>query len=164
MESIISTFHIDWKIIIAQAFNFGAVFLVLYIFVIKPLNKIMADRKDKIEKGLADAKENALILESTEIKHEGILAKARLEAHDIFESVKNEADTKRKEILEEAKREAHIIIENGKEVLENEKRKIISEEHEEIVALIVSGVEKMLKDKDGNILNEKAVKELKGIK
>lgn len=164
MESIISTFHIDWKIIIAQAFNFGAVFVVLYIFAIKPLNKIMNERKNKIEKGLADAKENAAILSQTETKHEEILSKARLEAHEIFQSVKNEADMKRAEIIEEAKREASLIVENGKQILENEKRKLITEEHEEIVSLVMSGIEKLLNQKIDNISTEKMIKELKDLK
>ena len=48
MDSIISTFHIDWKIIIAQAINFGVVFIVLYIFALKPLSKLMNERAEKI--------------------------------------------------------------------------------------------------------------------
>ena len=164
MESIISTFHIDWKVIIAQTFNFGAVFVVLYIFAIKPLNKIMSERKNKIEKGLADAKENASILSQTEIKHEEILSQARLEAHEIFQNVKNEADAKRAEIIEEAKREANLIVENGKQILENEKRKLITEEHEEIVALVMNGIEKLLSQKIDHVSTEKMIKELKDLK
>src|SRR3989338_1514465 len=48
MESIINTFHIDFKIIFAQIFNFGIVFVVLYIYALKPLNKLMKERSDKI--------------------------------------------------------------------------------------------------------------------
>jgi F-type H+-transporting ATPase subunit b len=164
MESLIATFHIDWKIIVAQAFNFGVVFAVLYIFVLKPLNKIMGERQAKIQKGLNDAKENADILSKTEAKHEEILSKARLEAHEIFQSVKSEADAKRSEIIEEAKREAGLIIENGKEILENEKRKLITEEHEEIVALIMNGIEKLLGHKVDTTSNDKMIKELKDLK
>lgn len=164
MESIISTFHIDWKIIIAQAFNFGVVFTVLYLFVLKPLNKVMKERQEKIAKGLNDAKENAEILAQTETKHEEILSKARLEAHEIFQNVKHEAEAKRAEIIEEAKREASLIIENGKQVLDNEKRKLISEEHEAIVSLIVNGVEKLIKENLDHKLNDKTVKELKELK
>ena len=65
MDSLITTFHIDWKIIIAQVINFLIVFLVLYFFAIKPLKKMMAERADKISKGLTDATSNALVLENT---------------------------------------------------------------------------------------------------
>ncbi len=52
MESIISTFHIDWKIIIAQAVNFAVVFIVLYIFALKPLSKLMAEEVRKFQREL----------------------------------------------------------------------------------------------------------------
>ena len=66
MDSIISTFHIDWKIIIAQAINFGVVFVVLYIFALKPLSKLMAERSEKIKKGIDDAKKSDELLQKAE--------------------------------------------------------------------------------------------------
>ena len=77
MESIVSTFHIDWKIIIAQAVNFGIVFTVLYIFALKPLSKLMSERSERIAKGVNDAKENAVVLEKTRVEYEQALSKAR---------------------------------------------------------------------------------------
>lgn len=164
MESIISTFHIDWKIIIAQMINFGVVFFVLYRYAIKPLLKTMGLRQEKITKGLKDAQENAEILSKTETKHEEILANARIEAQVVFQNIKKDAEVKRVEIIEDAKKEANTIIENGKKILENEKRKIITEEHEEIVDLIMKGVEKILGQKVDGLLDNKALKELGQIK
>ena len=63
MDSIISTFHIDWKIIIAQMINFGVVFVVLYIFALKPLSKLMTERGEKIETGISDAKKSSKLLQ-----------------------------------------------------------------------------------------------------
>ena len=77
MQSIISTFHIDWKIIIAQAVNFAVVFVVLYIFALKPLNKLMSERSDKIKKGMNDAKANAALLEETKKLSDEILIKSK---------------------------------------------------------------------------------------
>src|SRR3990167_11379203 len=88
MDSIISTFHIDWKIIIAQAVNFGIVFVVLYLFALKPLSKLMAERAEKIARGIGDAKSNAVILEKTKQEYEKVLIKARGEAQKIFEEGK----------------------------------------------------------------------------
>src|ERR1035437_937357 len=62
MDSIISTFHIDWKIIIAQMVNFAVVFVVLYIFALKPLSKLMAERAEKIKGGIDDAKKSDELL------------------------------------------------------------------------------------------------------
>ena len=65
MDSIISTFHIDWKIIIAQMINFGVVFVVLYIYALKPLGKLMKERGEKIEAGINDAKKSGELLQKT---------------------------------------------------------------------------------------------------
>ena len=110
MESIISTFHIDWKIIIAQAINFAVVFVVLYIFALKPLSKLMAERSEKIAKGIDDAKTNEKLLSETREEYEAALVKARSEANKIFQDGKKEAEAKKALMLEEAKKEVAVGI------------------------------------------------------
>src|SRR3989344_697952 len=95
MESIISTFHIDWKIIIAQMVNFAVVFAVLYVFALKPLGKLMKERSEKIGQGLNDAKTNAKLLEETNKKYDEMLAKAKIEATNIFNQGKKEGEAEK---------------------------------------------------------------------
>src|SRR3989344_3176313 len=131
MDSIISTFHIDWKIIIAQAINFGVVFTVLYIFALKPLSKLMEERSGKINKGVDDAKTNATLLLKTRAEYDEALSKARAEADKIFQEGKKEATVKRAVMLEEAKDEVALLVENGKKTLEAEKVKMVEEAKKE---------------------------------
>lgn len=147
MESIISTFHIDWKIIIAQAINFGVVFVVLYIFALKPLSKLMAERSEKIAKGIDDAKTNAATLEKTRAEYDEVLVKAKIEANKIFQDGKKEAETKKTLMLEEAKKEVATTIENGKKMLEAEKNKMMEEVKNEIVNLAMLATEKLVSEK-----------------
>lgn len=147
MESIISTFHIDWKIIIAQAINFGVVFVVLYIFALKPLGKLMAERSDKIAKGIDDAKTNASVLAKTEEEYNVAIAKAKAEANKIFQEGKKEAETKRAQMLEDAKNEVSVVIENGKKTLEADKARMVEEAKKEIVNLAMLATEKLIKTK-----------------
>lgn len=147
MESIISTFHIDWKIIIAQAVNFGIVFTVLYIFALKPLSKLMLERSERIAKGVSDAKENAVMLEKTRVEYEQALSKARAEAEKVFETGKRETEEKRKVMLDEAKIEVEKTIENGRKVLVAEKDKMVNEVKKEIVGLAMLAAEKIIKEK-----------------
>jgi len=147
MDSIISTFHIDWKIIIAQAINFIVVFLVLYIFALKPLNKLMAERSEKIKKGIDDAKANDEMLKKTSAEYEKVLAKARIEANKIFQDSKKEAEAKKVSMLEEAKVEVASLVANGKKSLESEKIKVIEDTKKEIVSLAMKATEKLLAGK-----------------
>jgi len=163
MASIISTFHIDWKIIIAQAINFAVVFVVLYIFALKPLSKLMAERSEKIAKGIDDAKTNAKLLEETRAEYEAALSKARSEANKIFQAGKKEAEAKKVLMLEDAKKEVAVVVENGKKTLEIEKVKMVEEAKKEIVALAMKATEKILEDKVDSSLNHKTVGELKNL-
>lgn len=163
MDSLITTFHIDWKIIIAQAINFLIVFLVLYFFALKPLGKLMKEREKRIEGGLDDAKNNAKLLESTKKEYDAVLAKARSEANDIFQKGKAEAEENKKAILEKAHSEVETMIANGKKLLETEKVKIVEGAKGEIVSLVVSATEKLLESHDDKAFDEKTLKQIKKI-
>jgi F-type H+-transporting ATPase subunit b len=147
MDSIISTFHIDWKIIIAQAINFGVVFVVLYIFALKPLSKLMAERSEKIAKGINDAKTNATLLAETRAEYDAAIVKAKSEADKIFQDGKKEAENKKTSMLEEAKKEVATVIENGKKTLEAEKTKMVEEAKKEIVNLAMLATRKLIESK-----------------
>jgi F-type H+-transporting ATPase subunit b len=164
MESIISTFHIDWKIIIAQAVNFAVVFAVLYIYALKPLSKLMKERSENISKGVNDAKQNAELLERTNKDYEAILAKARKEANDIFAAGKREAEVKKSEMMEAAKTEVAGMIAGGKKTLEAEKIKMVADAKKEVASLVVGVTEKLLGQKVDSAYEAKAVKELEHIK
>ncbi|HCY18049.1 MAG: ATP synthase F0, B subunit [Candidatus Nomurabacteria bacterium GW2011_GWF2_35_12] len=163
MESIINTFHIDLKIIIAQIFNFGIVFVVLYLYALKPLNKLMKERSEKIEKGINDAKSNAEILNNTKVEYQELITKARKEADKIFQEGKKEAETKKTLMLEKAKEEVAVMIANGKKNFENEKIKMVAQATEEIVSLSVKIAEKILGNKIDESFEEKTMKELNKI-
>lgn len=160
MDSIISTFHIDWKIIIAQAINFGIVFIVLYVYALKPLSKLMNERGEKINKGIQDAKINAETLNKTNTEYEKKLAEAKKEANKIFEAGKKEAEEKKTIMLAEAHKEVESMISNGKKMLEAEKMKVLDEAKKEIVNLALLATEKLLAAKVEGSFNDKNVKDV----
>jgi F-type H+-transporting ATPase subunit b len=161
MDSFIETFHIDWKIIIAQAINFAIVLFVLQHLALKPLKKLMKERTDRIEGGLSDATKNAELLKSTKEEYNTVLLSAKAEAHEIFQSGKKEAEIKKTEMLEEASREVETMIINGKKILEAEKARMIEEAKSEIVSLVVKATEKLLEGNDNSEYENKTIKKLK---
>ncbi|HLP86256.1 MAG TPA: F0F1 ATP synthase subunit B [Candidatus Paceibacterota bacterium] len=163
MDSFIETFHIDWKIIIAQGINFIIVLFVLFFLVVKPLKKLMKERSTNIANGLNDAKVNAELLLNTKKEYDEVLSKARNEANVIFQEGKKEAETKKMEMLENAKKEVDNMIANGKKVLESEKAKIIEEAKKEIVSLVVLSTEKLLESNGDEKFENKAINQIKKI-
>ncbi|MEK7588214.1 MAG: F0F1 ATP synthase subunit B [Patescibacteria group bacterium] len=163
MEALISTFHIDWKLMIAQIINFILVFLALYFLAAKPLKKIIQERTEEITTGLLNGKENAVLLENTKKEYEAVLVQARNDAHKLLQDTKKEAGVKKTEMMEEAKKEVAVMIENGKKSLEAEKTKMLTEAKKEIVSLIVQTTEKVIGSKVDGAYEAKVVKELNNI-
>jgi F-type H+-transporting ATPase subunit b len=161
MESFITTFHIDWKIIVAQAINFIIVLAVLYFLALKPLKKLMKDREERISGGLEDAKRNAETLERTQKEYAEVVAQAKQEAHVLFQEGKKDAEAKKIEMMEQAKADVELMIANGKKVLESEKVKMIEEAKKEIVSLVVKATEKLLEDKADSSYDTKEIKKIK---
>lgn len=144
MEELISTFHIDWKIMLAQLFNFALVFIALYFIAAKPLSKLMKDRTEEITKGLDDAKKNSEKLQATTAEYESTMQKARTDSNAYFEKRKQEAEAKYAEIIAKADMEMQAKIEQGKKVLEADKNKMIAEAKNELAGLVISATEKVV--------------------
>ncbi len=148
MDSLISTFHIDFKLMLAQLFNFGLVFVCLYFIAAKPLRKLISDRDAEIRKGLDDAKTNRDMLENTAKESEAAMRKARTEANEIFDKAKKEVEKKKTEMLENAKKEVSDMLAQGKKMLDTEREKMITEAKNEVAVLVISATEKILSEKN----------------
>lgn len=163
MEAFISTFHIDLGVMIAQAFNFIIVMVVLYFLALKPLRKLMDDREDKISKGIEDAKMHSNLLTLAQKEQEDILNKARKEAHDVFEIGKKEASEIRQSMIDNANVEIALMLENGKKIIETERSTMIEEARKEIVTLVVKATEKLLETHKNKDYDEKALEQIKNV-
>jgi len=153
MESLVSTFHLDIKLLIAQVINFAIVFAVLYFFALKPLLKVMAERTGKIEQSLADAKRIEEKLNQAESERKDVINVAKKEAGLIFERVSVEAEEKREEMAAKAKEEIGQIINKEKERMRQEKAETLKEIKAEVADLVVASLEKLL-DKKMNSKND----------
>ena len=161
MDSFIAAFHIDWKIIIAQAINFGVVLGVFYFFALKPIKKLMRERKERIEKGLVDAKHNENMLELTQKESEEIIAKVRAEGHELWKEAKDEAELKKQKMLEDAKVEVQAMLDSTRKILESEKARILDEAKLEVTSLVIRATEKILEDDIDHSFTDKQLKHIK---
>lgn len=147
MDSLVSTFHLDLKLLIAQAVNFGIVFVVLYFFAFKPLFKVMGERTDKIDKSLKDADEIEKKLAETNVRKEEIVAEARQAAQAVLEEAKSAGEARKQDMIAKAKEEIGQIINAEKEKIAVEKAKTLREMKTEVASLVTLSLEKFLKEK-----------------
>lgn len=157
MNSLIDTFHIDWKLLLAQIINFAIVFAILYFLAIKPLVKVMQERSKKIEKSVNDAKEIEEKLIISENEYAQKMAEAKKEANLIIEKAALHAEEKRQDLLKKAKEEIGQIINEEKEKMQLEKAKTLREIKSEVSDLIIASIEKILEKKFDNKENREMI-------
>ncbi len=162
MGSILSTFHVETNLLLAQLVNFIIVLLVLYKFAYHPILKKLNERTGKIEKGLKDAKEAQDKLIHMEEKERETLAEARKEARQIIDQAQEIARKNKEEITAEARTQSEKVIAEAQKKIEEERVKLMAEVKAEMADLVVAATGKLIaekidaaKDKE---LIEKAIK------
>ena len=147
MESIISDFHVDWHLLLAQLFNFSVVVAVLYFFAFKPIVKMMSERSDKIAQGLEDAEVSRLKLAEAENDAKAMSKEAKKQADGIIADANKQAADSQAVAVSQAKEKVKAVIEQEKAKMIAEKNQIEKELHEEGAALAVALAEKLLNQK-----------------
>jgi len=147
MDSIISTFHIDWKIIIAQAINFGIVFTILYVYALKPLSKLMAERGEKIQTGIKDAKASSELLQKAAEEYKQNTIKLGRIAMDAQKELSQELEQLRVKNLERIKADNDEWTKKRMEQMEIDKKALVESAKKELVSLAMLATEKLIKDK-----------------
>ncbi|MEI8270893.1 MAG: F0F1 ATP synthase subunit B [bacterium] len=144
MEELITTFHIDWKLMIAQIVNFGLVLGLLYWLAAKPLSKLMSDRTKEITDGLDNAKLAEIEVANANIKKEEIVHEAKNSAKKIISI--SQADGK--EMIKEAKDKAILekeeIIKQARLDALKEKKNSDEQVRHDAAVLITEGVRKVM--------------------
>ena len=148
MESIISTFHIEWKIIIAQAVNFGVVFVVLYVYALKPLGKLMKERGEKIEAGLNDAKKSNELLHKASEEYDKNTIKLRQISIEAQKELQKDLEQLRAKNLDRIKMDNDEWTKKRIEQMEIDKKTLVEGAKNELVSLAILVAEKIMQDKN----------------
>lgn len=156
MDELVKTFHIDWKLLIAQLVNFGIVVGVLWYFALKPLLKVMNKRSEDIEKSLSDAKEIEKKLSEAEKTKQAVIIEAQKEAQIIMEKSSREAEQLKEEKLRETRQEMEKIANKTKVDMQLEKEKMVQEAKRDVAELVITASSKII----GKHLDAEANKQL----
>jgi len=160
MDSLISAFHLDLKLLIAQLVNFGVVFIVLYLLIFKPLFKTTGERSKTIAKSLQEAKEIEERLAKTKQEQAVMLKEAKVSASEILIKATEEAETKKTEIIEKAKEEIGVLINREKARMQVEKASTLKEIRQEVGDLIAKSWQKILQEKMDKPSDEKLISKI----
>jgi F-type H+-transporting ATPase subunit b len=163
--ALIKALGIDWRILLAQFFNFAILLFVLWRFAYRPLFNTLEERRQKVAKGVADADAAAEKLAAVTEENKEIISAAKKEAAGIIEEAKKQAEVRYQEIINKSREDVGAIINEEREKISAEKAASLREIKKEISDLVIAALEKVLgekidaaKDRD---LIEKTIKELR---
>lgn len=144
---LLNAFGIDYKILIAQLFNFAVLFFVLYKVGYGPILKFLNDRKKRIEDGIKMAEEAELKLKEAVSDKNAIIIEAKKEAADIIAKASDLAQKKNEEVVEEIKKDVALIVEREKRDIQVERAQTLKDVKNEVADLIAVALEKILEEK-----------------
>lgn len=138
---------VDWKLLLAQAVNFGILFFVLKHYAYRPMLDFLEKRTLRIEQGLKDAEAAGQKLAQMEEKEKEVLIAARHEAKAIVTAAEEAAQKRDALRLAETEAKTKKFLEEAQVKIEEEKQRILAEAKQEIAVMVVAGVEQVLKEK-----------------
>lgn len=147
MDELFHAFGIDWKLLLAQAVNFGIVLIALSYFLYKPVIKTLDERRRVVAKGVEDAKEAEEKLAGADTVVAERLSTAHAEAEAVVAHARAAATTERTAIVSEAQSRAQSVLEEAKARAAEEAAKALRESEREIARLAILAAEKVMREK-----------------
>lgn len=140
-----------WSILVSLA-NLLIMFLILKRFLFKPVQKMMAARKQQVDQIYQDAKENRDSAINMKQEYEARLATAREEADGLVRNAVQTAQRKGDAIVAEANSQASHLKQKAEQEIAQEKKQMLQDVRGEISDIAVSiaskVVERELKKQD----------------
>lgn len=110
MDDLLHKLGVDWRLLIAQMVNFAILFFVLRKLLYRPVLAMLAERRERIVKGLADAEAAERRAREVDIERAAVLHRAEEERRSMLEAAAGEVERLRVERVAAADREASAVI------------------------------------------------------
>lgn len=145
MSELISTFGINWKIMVIQIVNFGVLLFALKHFVYGPVMQMMEKRRSAIEKGVHDAKLAGEKLAAADGEGKAIVTQASRDADDIIARSKVRAEEVGQTIARSVEEKAAASLRDAEMRAKEVKERALAESKAEIAQAAMLVAEKLLR-------------------
>lgn len=147
MQEFAAAFGLDWKLLVIQALNFGALLAILTYYLYKPLMKLIDERQAKIAEGVRMAEAASTRLAEAKAEGDSLVGTASREAEALVAAGRARADEKGSEILKAAEVRAQRVLKEAEASAEEAKRQAMQESSKEIARAAMLAAEKILRTK-----------------
>ncbi|MBI2611174.1 F0F1 ATP synthase subunit B [Candidatus Gottesmanbacteria bacterium] len=146
--------------LLLQIFNFLILMYLLKRFLYKPVQKLLEERKKKIEDGLKFSDKAKQELEESQNKRDEIIKKAKEETKEIIAQAKKDAKIVEQDLIRQAQIEAQNILQKAKKDIELERQYLKKRIETETIDIATIMVSKILQE----ILDEREHRQIIGKK
>jgi len=158
-EPAASGLQINLFWIIVAALNFLILFVILATVAFGPLQRMLNERRERIEQGLADAEQARADRASAETERLAALQEARREANEILARAQKVAQDSRDADIAATKAELERLRERAAADIDSEKQRAIAEIRGEVVDLALRAAgrvvgETMTDDRQRRLVDE----------
>jgi len=143
-ESGGALFQINLFWVIVSALNFIVFFAILWTFAIKPVSRILTERRARITQGLADAEQARLDRANAEAERVATLNEARREAREILDRAQKVAQESRDADIAATKADLERLREQATADIEAEKQRALSDLRSEVADLALAAAGKVV--------------------
>ncbi|MBV9593475.1 MAG: F0F1 ATP synthase subunit B [Actinobacteria bacterium] len=139
-----SNFLVPNATFIAELVAFVLILVIIGKYIVPPLQKVMRDRQELIERQVADSEAAAKRLAEAEADYQKAMTEARTQAAQIRENARAEAQSIVEQMRTSAQEESARIVARGEEQLANQRGAIVRELRAEVGTLAVELAEKII--------------------
>jgi F-type H+-transporting ATPase subunit b len=147
------TVHADGNFLVpnatffAELVAFVLILLILWRYVVPPIQKAMRERQDMIHQEVEDSEKAKEKLAEAQSEYQRALNEARVEAAQIREGARAEAQQVVEELRTQAQEEQARIVARGEEQLQQQRTQVVRELRGEIGSLAVELSEKIVRQR-----------------
>lgn len=142
-----------------SAVNIIILFILLRIFLFKPITKIMNERTRIIQDNLDKAEKSRQEAEELKQQYAESINNAKEEAQNIIMKAHDEAEAEKSAILKKSQEEASEIISDAGKTIENERKRIIQQAQTQIADLAIEAASKIIGENVDDEKNRRLVDE-----
>jgi len=132
-----------WSIVETVA-NIIILFILLRIFLFKPINKMKNERTRTIQENLDSAEKARTEAEELKEQYENTIGDAKEEAKNIIMKAHDDAESERAAIIKKAHEEADQKVAEADKEIENERKKVLRQAQSQIADLAIEAASKIV--------------------
>ena len=129
--------------------NVLIIFVIIRVFLFKPVNNILAKRQEEIDKQFADAEKAENEANELKEKYAESMKSIDEERAEAINDARTKASAEYERIVEDAKQQADKIMEDARKSAAVEKEKTVKDAQQQIAELVIAAAAKVVASGQG---------------